>query len=247
MNAKKVESPKKTDGAVSAKTATKLRRYNVLMGTLHLAQAIAVLALANGFTLPVVATFMTNAPGVEPPSVTSLFDFRYAWGVAAFLLVSAVAHYVIASPGYFPRYIAGLERGRNYARWVEYSISSSIMIVLIAMLVGHRGHRGAARARRRERFDDPLRPAAGEVRGAREEREPDRRTGSASSLARFRGSRSRSTSSRRASQPSRPRSSTGSSSRSSSSSTPSPWSWCCSTRRSGSGPTTCTASPPTSC
>jgi hypothetical protein len=122
--------------AIPAQTATKLRRYNVLMGTLHLAQAIAVLALANGFTLPVVATFMTNAPGVEPPSVTALFDFRYAWGVAAFLLVSAVAHYVIASPGYFPRYIAGLERGRNYARWVEYSISSSIMIVLIAILVG---------------------------------------------------------------------------------------------------------------
>ena len=136
MNAKTVVSPKKTDGAVSAKTATKLRRYNVIMGTLHLAQAIAVLALANGFTLPVVATFGTNAPGVEPPSVTALFDFRYAWGVAAFLLVSAVAHYVIASPGYFPRYIAGIERGRNYARWVEYSISSSIMIVLIAMLVG---------------------------------------------------------------------------------------------------------------
>jgi hypothetical protein len=132
----KVDAPKKTDGTVSAKTATKLRRYNVLMGTLHLAQAIAVLALANGFTLPVVATFMKNAPGVEAPSVTTLFDFRYAWGVAAFLLVSAIAHYVIASPGYFPRYIAGIERGRNYARWVEYSVSSSIMIILIAMLVG---------------------------------------------------------------------------------------------------------------
>jgi len=136
VNAKKVDSPTKAAGAVSPATATKLRRYNVLMGTLHLAQAVVVLILANSFTLPVVATFMTNAPGVEDPSVTSLFDFRYAWGVAAFLLVSAIAHYVIASPQYFPRYIAGIERGRNYARWVEYSISSSIMIVLIAMLVG---------------------------------------------------------------------------------------------------------------
>ena len=140
MSAKTVDAlnkvPRKPDGAVSPKAATKLRRYNVLMGTLHLVQAVAILALANGFTLPVVATFMKNAPGVEAPTVTELFDFRYAWGVAAFLLVSAVAHYVIASPQYFPRYIAGLERGRNYARWVEYSVSSSIMIVLIAMLVG---------------------------------------------------------------------------------------------------------------
>jgi hypothetical protein len=129
-------SPSSTTVAVPAATATRLRRYNVIMGTLHLAQAIAVLVLANSFTLPVVATFMTAQPGAEPPSVTALFDFRYAWGVAAFLIVSAVAHYVIASPQYVPRYIAGLERRRNYARWVEYSISSSIMIVLIAMLVG---------------------------------------------------------------------------------------------------------------
>jgi len=129
-------SPSSTPIAVAAATATKLRRYNVIMGTLHLAQAIAVLVLANSFTLPVVATFMTAQPGAADPSITSLFDFRYAWGVAAFLIISAVAHYVIASPQYFPRYIAGLEKGRNYARWVEYSISSTIMILLIAMLVG---------------------------------------------------------------------------------------------------------------
>ncbi|MBN2177223.1 MAG: heliorhodopsin HeR [Demequinaceae bacterium] len=106
------------------------------MGLLHLAQGVAILVLANEFTLPVVSTFMTNAPGLEPPAVHELFDFRYAYGVAAFLFVSAIAHFVIASPQYFPRYIAGLERGRNYARWVEYSVSSSIMIILIAMLVG---------------------------------------------------------------------------------------------------------------
>ena len=125
-----------TAPAIAPATATKLRRYNVVMGALHAAQAVAVLILANGFTLPVVATFMKNAPGAEAPSITHLFDFRYAWGVAAFLIVSALAHFVIASPQYFPRYIAGLAKGRNYARWVEYSISSSIMILLIAMLVG---------------------------------------------------------------------------------------------------------------
>jgi hypothetical protein len=34
------------------------------------------------------------------------------------------------------RYLGDLARHRNTARWVEYSISSSIMIVLIAQLVG---------------------------------------------------------------------------------------------------------------
>ncbi len=125
-----------TVGTVTPTTASKLRRYNVVMGLLHLAQGVAILVLANGFTLPVVATFMQNAPGVEPPSITPLFEFRYAYGVAAFFFVSAIAHLVIASPMYFSKYVARLKQGRNYARWVEYSISSSIMILLIALLVG---------------------------------------------------------------------------------------------------------------
>jgi hypothetical protein len=32
--------------------------------------------------------------------------------------------------------VKNLKRGRNYARWIEYAFSSSIMIVLISMLTG---------------------------------------------------------------------------------------------------------------
>ncbi|WP_277613018.1 heliorhodopsin HeR [Cryobacterium algoritolerans] len=35
-----------------------------------------------------------------------------------------------------PRYSAGLRKNRNYFRWVEYSLSSSIMIWLIAQITG---------------------------------------------------------------------------------------------------------------
>ena len=37
---------------------------------------------------------------------------------------------------FYPRYAAGLALKRNYFRWVEYSISSSVMIVLIAQVTG---------------------------------------------------------------------------------------------------------------
>jgi hypothetical protein len=47
-----------------------------------------------------------------------------------------VAHLVVASPTFFPRYVEGLRHHRNIFRWVEYSLSASIMIVLIAMIVG---------------------------------------------------------------------------------------------------------------
>jgi hypothetical protein len=56
--------------------------------------------------------------------------------VAAFLFLSALAHLFIASPRVFDWYARNLRRGINYARWIEYAASASLMIVVIAMLVG---------------------------------------------------------------------------------------------------------------
>ncbi|HEX6871326.1 MAG TPA: heliorhodopsin HeR [Micromonosporaceae bacterium] len=113
-----------------------LRRYNLIAAALHAAQAIAVLLLANGFTLPVTATYMTGPPGTPPGEPTTLFDVRIAWGVAAFFGLSALAHLIVASPPFFARYVNGLRRHRNVFRWVEYSLSASVMMVLIAQIVG---------------------------------------------------------------------------------------------------------------
>jgi hypothetical protein len=114
----------------------RLRRYNIGMGLLHALQGGLVLALANDFTLPVIATYMTGPPGATDPSVEPLLDVSIAWGVALFLFISAIAHFTIAAPRVFDWYMANLEKERNYARWIEYSLSSSVMVVLIAMLVG---------------------------------------------------------------------------------------------------------------
>jgi hypothetical protein len=94
------------------------------------------MALANDFALPVTATFMEDAPGAAPPELRTLFEVRFAWCVTAFLFLSAAAHWIIASPKVYEWYRENLKRERNYARWIEYSVSSSIMIVLIAMLTG---------------------------------------------------------------------------------------------------------------
>jgi len=42
----------------------------------------------------------------------------------------------MAAPRFHRWYEAQLRQGRNTARWVEYSLSASLMIVLIAMLTG---------------------------------------------------------------------------------------------------------------
>jgi hypothetical protein len=84
----------------------------------------------------VTGTFLAGPPGTAPEPPVTLFSINVAWGVALFLFLSAGAHWIIASGPYFPRYRAGLLEHRNTARWVEYALSSSIMIVLIAELTG---------------------------------------------------------------------------------------------------------------
>jgi hypothetical protein len=119
-----------------ASRAASLRRWNIGLGVVHAAQAVAVLALATSFALPVTATFLEGPPGTAPGTPTTLFDVSVAGGVALFLLLSAVFHWLVALPGVFGRYTSGLAAQHNYFRWAEYSLSSSVMIVLIAMLTG---------------------------------------------------------------------------------------------------------------
>lgn len=114
----------------------RLRLYNVVMAFLHAASALGVLILANGFSLPVTATYLQGPPGSAPGESLTLFDVDVAWAVAIFLLLSAFFHVVVASPWFYQRYRDGLEGGRNNFRWVEYSLSASLMIVLIAMITG---------------------------------------------------------------------------------------------------------------
>ncbi len=121
---------------LGVRPASRLRPYNLVAATLHTAQAITVVVFANNFSLPVRATYMTGPPG---PGVGrrpfTLFELRFSWAVAAFFALSALAHLVVAGPAW-RSYLAQLEMHRNPYRWLEYSLSASIMLVLIAMLVG---------------------------------------------------------------------------------------------------------------
>ena len=102
------------------------------MGSLHAIQALLILVLANAFALPVTALFITGPPGTAPEPPTTLFEIPTAWAVAAFFVLSALAHFLVAAPGINGWYVGNLRHGRNYARWIEYSLSASLMIVLIA-------------------------------------------------------------------------------------------------------------------
>jgi hypothetical protein len=121
---------------MSKLTIPSLRRFNLIAGIVHLLQMAAVIALSTDFGLPVTATYMTGPPGSAFAAPVVVFETPLALAVALFLGLSALAHFIVASPQFFGRYGKGLEEKRNYFRWVEYSISSSVMIVLIAQITG---------------------------------------------------------------------------------------------------------------
>jgi len=116
----------------------RLRLFNAAMGTLHLLQGSAMLLLSNDSTLPLRTTFLDSDPQSEEivTLTNTVFDLRLGPLVAVFLLISAAAHYLLASPVIYPWYVKNLKRHINYVRWYEYALSSSVMIVVIAMLSG---------------------------------------------------------------------------------------------------------------
>ena len=114
-----------------------LRRFNIVMGFLHLIQGIFMIAVSNDTTYPIFTNFLSFdlATRSLEPDPQLLYELRFGPAVAAFLLISAVAHFYLATIGY-GRYVRNLKQGMNPVRFYEYALSSSLMIVLIGMLVG---------------------------------------------------------------------------------------------------------------
>ncbi|HUZ15178.1 MAG TPA: heliorhodopsin HeR [Gaiellaceae bacterium] len=113
----------------------RLRAGNIGLAVIHAAQAAAILALSTSFALPVTGAFMSGPPGSGTPAQETLFHVRIGPVVAAFLLLAALDHALVGLP-LRRRYEAALARGVNPYRWLEYSVSASLMVALIAMLTG---------------------------------------------------------------------------------------------------------------
>jgi hypothetical protein len=115
-----------------------LRRLNALMAVVHGLQAALMIVLSTSRSLPVTGAFANGPPGQpeRPLEVEQLFSYRLGWAIAAFEIISASAHAVVASPWGHGRYIRELEQCRNRFRWTEYALSASLMIVIIAGITG---------------------------------------------------------------------------------------------------------------
>jgi hypothetical protein len=112
-----------------------LRTWNLGLTVLHLAQAALMVILASDFAISITSTFPTGPPGTAPPAPEPLFDVRIGIAVAVFLALAGIDHLLTATVGR-GAYERDLAAGINRFRWVEYSFSATLMVILIGMFSG---------------------------------------------------------------------------------------------------------------
>ncbi|MEM7325492.1 MAG: heliorhodopsin HeR [Actinomycetota bacterium] len=115
----------------------RLRNLNLGAGLLHLISAVVMTVIAADFTLPVTAFHLNGPPGtpVSEGELSVIADVQLGYLTAGFLYLSALFHAIIGLLA-VSGYRSELRNGRNRFRWVEYSLSSTLMIVTIALLLG---------------------------------------------------------------------------------------------------------------
>ncbi len=125
--------------ALTTDRAQGLQRWNRVLAALHFIQFALVVAISRteaSFTASVtyVIPRLQNGQfaGLDQRSA-EVVHLPLAYLVAAFFLASSVAHFALGWP--LRRHYEGwLRRGMNPARWVEYAVSSTLMILAISNL-----------------------------------------------------------------------------------------------------------------
>jgi hypothetical protein len=113
---------------MEVKTIKKLKWLNVALFALHIASAIFIFSrlgdISPRFTsMPVLAKTVV---GEEK----QLFVANLPVLICAFFLLTSMFHLFYA---FSPSYARTLEKGSNPLRWVEYSITATLMVVILAL------------------------------------------------------------------------------------------------------------------
>jgi hypothetical protein len=121
--------------------AKSLFRWNAVLAVLHGVQGLVILAISFArdpiVSSPIVSSYLTFDATAQTlvPAQRTLFEMPIGPAVAAFFFMSAIAHFLLAWPlrrWYEDRLAAHIQP----MRWIEYALSSSVMIVVIAALAG---------------------------------------------------------------------------------------------------------------
>ena len=119
-----------------------LTKFNIFMGFFHFIQGAFMLIVSLTVDKvanfkPMIWSYFLKFDTSTMKLVTSpkeLFELPFGILVSAFLFLSAFFHLIVYLNK--KKYLSDLEKHINKFRWYEYALSSSLMIVLIAVLFG---------------------------------------------------------------------------------------------------------------
>jgi hypothetical protein len=120
-----------------------LKNFNLVMFFLHFVQAAVMLIMAltvdtiKDFPpIPITTDYLSfNGVTLVKSFPVKIAEIPIGPLVSSFLFLSALAHFLIAVP-FNKFYNKSLDKHVNYFRWFEYALSSSVMIVIIALFFG---------------------------------------------------------------------------------------------------------------
>lgn len=129
------DTPTAATTGISDRRLSGLRRWNLGLAILHLGQAILMLVLTNDFAIAVLTSFPDGPPGTTGLTTSTLFDLRIGWTIAVFLGLAGLDHLLTATV-LRDVYERDLQHGINRFRWIEYSVSATIMVIVISLYWG---------------------------------------------------------------------------------------------------------------
>jgi hypothetical protein len=121
--------------------AARLRKFNLAVAAVHLVTAVLIFALTDRGAKAPVYTFYANEHRREQngqmyaPAVLHLGGAMVGYFSGGFLLMACADHLLVATWWRAP-YERLLQCSQNPFRWAEYSVSASLMTVMIALLSG---------------------------------------------------------------------------------------------------------------
>ncbi len=112
--------------------------YNSVVGVLLFAQGVIMWAISNDRAAQITTSYLgkkSNIPGMPTTLIENFAQWRLGPIVASFLLLSGL--FLLGNAFVWrKKYEEQIQKGINLFRWAEYAITSSMMVVVIAILCG---------------------------------------------------------------------------------------------------------------
>lgn len=125
-------------------TSQSLQHWRIILAIATTMQALAIIVLSVQYRVPIVASFLTTdtlqsqlqGKQVVSPATAQLLSLNLSYLIVAMFTVTVLTHLAMVTVyrHSYERFL--VQKEVNPLRWLEAAVTTSLMLVIIAMLVG---------------------------------------------------------------------------------------------------------------